>query len=249
MAAGRIRTKAMANITYQDILGNNKDNLFKQYGMDPKGNNEGGAWARRIMQPVGAGLADQAIFAANELEPARQSAYRWLMSQLAPGAQEAQTATMQRQVRSKAGSAGRQSSAGALMHGLSPEYAQAILDSFNLAGTEGANDVLFSEQGRKNDAATAIAKMATQGQDAPLAQLFQMLFGDIEQRHQQNQAERSQGGLGGVLGTVGQLAGLASGFDWGSLFGGGGGASSLVPSGMTYAHAPGTFTFGVGRNS
>lgn len=210
----------MANITYQDLLTNNKGNLFSQYGMNPKGDNEGGAWARRTMQPVGAGLANQALFASNELEPARQSAYRYLMALSQPGNQEGVTNRLQNEAKTAYGNAGAQASQGAAMHGLSPEFAQALEAGFRLAGTGAANDALLGEQDRKANAMSMLAQMASQGQQSPLLQLFQSLFQDIEGRSQANKADRANGGLGGILGSLGSIASMIPGGQWASLLGG-----------------------------
>lgn len=209
----------MANITYQDILNTSKGNedIYSMYGQT--GKNAAGTWAKRIMQPAGANLANQVTFGANELEPARQDAYRYLIGMMQPGNMEASTARTQSAIRSGGKVAGQQAGYGAAMRGLSPEFAQMLMDSYGLQAQEQSNEALIGEETRKAQMMEALAGLTSQGQQAPGMDLFQMLYGDIEGRNAQIAAQKAQNKnpLGSML--TGGLGTVLGGIDFSKLFG------------------------------
>lgn len=209
----------MANITYQDILntGPGNENIYSMYGQT--GKNAAGTWAKRIMQPAGANLANQATFGANELEPARQNAYRQLIAMMQPGNLEASTARTQNTIRSGAKTAGDRAGYGAQMRGMSPEFAEMLRQSYALEGQDASNQLLAGEDARRAEMMNLLLQATTQGQQAPGMDLFQMLYGDIEGRNAQIAAQKAQNKnpLGSVL--SGGLGSVLGGMDFSTLFG------------------------------
>lgn len=202
----------MANITYEDIINTSKGNesIYTKYGQT--GKNAAGTWAKRIMQPAGANLASQVTFGANELEPARQNAYRYLIGMMQPGNMEASTNRTQSAIRSGAQQVGQRAGYGAAMRGMSPEFQQMLMQSFGLQGQEAANEHLAGEDMRRAELMQMLAGATAEGQQAPGMDLFQMLYGDIEGRNAQIAAQKAQNknplgsiissGLGTVAGNV-----------------------------------------------
>ena len=194
--------------TAQDVFANNKQNLFGQFGMDPKGNNESGAWARRDQQLTGAGLTNATDYAVNTLEPARQNNLNFLVSQNQPGNLAAKTQRDVTGMLNRGSALGDQQAKSAAARGYSPEFAQAIRAIIQSGAQRNANAYAGAENQRQNENALALNSLIQQGQQNPFLQQFMALAQLIEQRHQQNQAEKAQGGLGGLFGSLGQIASM-----------------------------------------
>jgi hypothetical protein len=190
----------------QDVYGYNKDALFGQFGMDPKGNNESGAWARRNQQLVGSGLTDANSFALNTLEPARQGNLASILAYLSQGNEQARTQRNSQAMANQGKAQGDQSANAATARGFSPEYAEAIRALLTGNAQRSANQYVAGEGERVAQNSMNLGQILQQSQQNPFLQQFMALAQLIEGRHQQNQSEKSQGGLGGILGSLGQIA-------------------------------------------
>lgn len=208
----------MADITLADLLNANKaarnQALFGQFGMDANGNNEVGAWARRIAQPLGYNAASRAAF-MNQLEPQRQAAIDGYIQSLLPENIEAQARAVGNQFLAAAPAEGEDMAR------------QLAFDNMGLGAQEGARILannraidarnkyllaLYSPEGRQQSFNNMIGAY-NQAQDLNLNNLLSTgQF--IEQRYQQNAADRARGGLNGLVGTLGGFAGMASGMGW-----------------------------------
>lgn len=223
--------------TAQDVYSKNNDALFGQYGMDPKGNNEAGAWARRNEQLVGHGLTSANDY-ANQLEPARQANLNYLLAMLSPGNAQAQTQRTVAGMQNQGAALGNQQGASAQAHGFSPEFAQAIRAMFAGNAQRNANQYAGNEDNRIMQNQANAQQLIQQGQQNPFLQQFLQLAQLIEGRSQQNAADRAAGsGLGSLGSLVGMLGG--GGFNLGSILGGGQQQKPIFTP--PYAQAPGTY--------
>jgi hypothetical protein len=231
----------------QDVFSNNRENLFGQFGMDWKGDNESGAWARRNQQVIGSGLTNANAYAANTLEPARQNNLNNVIGMLSPGNVQAKTQRVAQGMVNQGASIGEQQAKAAQARGYSPEYAQAVRALLASRGQRAANEHIAGEDERLMQNAMIGADIISKSQQNPFLQQFMALAQLIEGRSAQNKADKEKGGLGGILGTLGSLAGMAGGMDFGSLFGSSAPRQTIVPNDFTMANAPGTYTYGIGR--
>lgn len=208
----------MADITLADLLNADKKKrnqaLFGQFGMDPNGNNEVGAWARRIAQPLGYNAASRVAF-MNQLEPQRQAVMSSYINSLMPENIYSQAAAMRNRLQGGVAGQGQDLAHMLELQGLGAgAQAGAYLHAQNQA-TDAANQYLMalaSPEGRQQSYAN-LMNAYNQAQDLNLENLYNT-GNFIEQRYQQNQADRKGSGLGGILGTIGGLAGMAGGLGW-----------------------------------
>lgn len=207
----------------QDVFNYDKANLFGQFGMDPKGNNESGAWARRNQQITGVGLTNANDYAVNTLEPARQSNLSFLLSQLNPGNVHAQTQQGAAGMINQGVSLGDQQAKAAGARGYSPEYMQAIRNAIAGNAQRSANQFIGGENQRLTQNAANAQGLISQGQQNPFQDLFMQLAQLIEGRSRQNAADKA---AGSGLGSIGQIIGMLGS-------GGFGGLGGLLASGAT----------------
>lgn len=207
--------------SFADLASKNANaDAYKQYGLDPKGNNEFGAIIRRSVPAIGENFWSRVAF-QNQLEPGRQDSIRGLISQFAPGnvqsGIDAQRALLARQGAESADMA-RARVAG---YGGSTEAQIAAALAARNQEIEAANqyqNYMYSPEGQ---AARAAAQMQGYGYASDLGLANMMpLFSAVETRNQQNQAEKQAGGLGALGGVLGGIVGNATnGINWNSVFG------------------------------
>lgn len=203
-------------ITTQDILSGNRQNLFGNYSMDAKGNNEVGAWLRRLSQGAGENAAYGLGF-QNSLEPQRESAITGLINNLNPANQVANAQGVGQSLIRQSANQGTQNAARLAQMGFGAgTQGGAVQDALN-QGTRANNAAIFQANSPQaqtqslQDILMAIQQAPGQG----LNQLLQM-FSPIETRQQANYAQHQNGGLGGAFG--GLLGTALGGIDWTSLF-------------------------------
>jgi hypothetical protein len=193
------------------VFSGNWENLFGQYGMDPKGNNESGAWARRNQQLTGAGMTGATDFAVNFLEPGRQANLRTLLPYLSAGNTQ-QRVKQQADMMAKRGDlAGMKQASLAGGAGFSPEYQQALRQMASGKAQRNANEYIANTDEQVGQNAGMLNDIMARAQQNPFLPQFLALAQLIEGRHAQNNAEQQQGGLGGMLGSIGQLMGMFGG--------------------------------------
>lgn len=213
-------------ITSADLLNPNKNDrnnaLFGSMGFDPKGNNEIGAWLRRLAQASGVSAAG-GLGLQNELDPQRQGAIRALVNINNPAnmIQQAKGAGAGLQARgNEAGTINAQriaQSGGGLGAQLGAQVAGQN------AGIDASNQLLlnaYSPQAQ-SQALEMQVNVADQAAGPGLQQLLQM-FAPIEQRSATNAAQKAQGGLGGfgsLLGSVLPMIGTGFGGPAGGALG------------------------------
>lgn len=226
-------------ITSSDIYGNNKQALFGQFGMDPKGNNESGRWGRQNQQLVGTGLTNANDFAVNQLEPARQNSLQSLIARAQAGNLQAQTMRNSQQMVNQGREAGGQAAQGAYARGLSPEYQASLQNAIMGNAQRNANQYIGEEDQRLAQLQSALQQMIRDNQQNPFLGQFISLAQLIEQRYQQNQQDKMQGGLGGLGSIIGNVLPMIGSFGGAgnpaigmalqaALGGAGSGASSAV---------------------
>jgi hypothetical protein len=179
------------NPNSEDVFSGNWENLFGQYGMDPKGNNESGAWARRNQQLTGAGIT--------------------LLPYLSAGNTQ-QRVKQQADMMAKRGDlAGMKQASLAGGAGFSPEYQQALRQMASGKAQRNANEYIANTDEQVGQNAGMLNDIMARAQQNPFLPQFLALAQLIEGRHAQNNAEQQQGGLGGMLGSIGQLMGMFGG--------------------------------------
>lgn len=197
--------------TAQDVFGKNNQNLFGQFGMDPKGNNEAGAWARRNEQLVGTGLTNANDYALNTLGPAREANTNWLLAQLQPGNQQARDQRTATGMVNQGAALGNQQSTGAQARGYSPEYAQALRAMIQGNAQRNANTFLGGADQRMMQNQASAQGLIGDAMQNPWMQQFMQLAQLIEGRSQQNAADKAKGGLGGLMGMLGSILPMMGG--------------------------------------
>lgn len=202
----------MTSPTAQDVFNYDKNNLFGQFGMDPKGNNESGAWARRNQQLTGYGLTNATDYAVNTLEPARQANLNYMLSMLNPGNVQAQTKSTAAGMVNQGRSIGNQEATAAMARGFSPEFAQAIRNTIAANAQRNANQYVGQQDQRMMQNQQSALGIIGNSQVSPLLQQFLALAQLIEGRNAQNQKEKA---AGSGLQSIGSLIGMLSGFDFG----------------------------------
>lgn len=223
-----------------DVYNKNDQNLFGQFGMNAKGNNESGAWARRNQQLVGSGLTQANDYSLNTLEPQRQANTNWLLAQLQPGNQQARDQRTATGMVNQGAALGNQQAMGAQARGYSPEYAQALRAIVQGSAQRNANQFLGGADQRMMQNQADAQGLIGQGMMNPFLQQFMQLAQLIEGRSQQNAADKARGGLGGLMGSLGSILPMLN-------FGTGGMASFIPGLAATQAFnnngpkAPGTF--------
>lgn len=215
-----------------DVFSYNKGNLFNQFGMNAKGNNESGAWARRNQQLVGSGLTQANDYSLNTLEPQRQANTNWLLAQLQPGNQQARDQRTATGMVNQGAALGNQQAMGAQARGYSPEYAQALRAIVQGSAQRNANQFLGGSDQRMMQNQADAQGLIQQGMNNPFLQQFMQLAQLIEGRSQQNAADKARGGLGGLMGSLGailpmlNMGGLGAVGGLAGMMGGGNDASS-----------------------
>lgn len=202
--------------TKTDVYNYDKGNLFTQFGMDPKGNNESGKWARGNQQITGYGLTDANDYAVNTLEPARQANLSNLLAMLQQGNVQAQTQRNSQAMLQQGQGIGNQQAAAAQASGLSPEFIIALKNAAIGNAQRNANQYIGGENQRLMQNQMNAQGLIQQGQQNPFAQLFLQLAQLIEGRSAQNAADKA---AGSGLGQLGQLVGMLGGGGFGNLFG------------------------------
>lgn len=207
-----------------DILDPNKDQrnqtLFKNFGMDPNGNNEIGAWLRRLAQGSGYQAA-QGIGFQNQLEPQRQGAISALVNSANPSNMVAQAQASGQGLVNQGSQYGQQSANNLAHLGLGAGAQAGAMQQSANQGQMGANNLLYqanSPQAQQMALQSLLAAIS-QAPGAGLNQLLQM-FGPIETRQQANYAQHQNGGLAGIGGILGSVLPGIGGL--GSIFGHGG---------------------------
>lgn len=190
-------------LTANDFLTGNKQNLFGNFNMDATGNNEIGAWLRRLAQGSGE-QASQGIAFQNSLEPQRQGAITGLVNNSNPANMIANAQSQGQGYVRQAGAQGQQNAArlGQMGFGAGAQGG-AVQNALN-QGVQTKNQALFQANSpeAQNQALQSMLQAIAQSPGAGLNQLLQM-FGPIEQRNSANAAAHANNGLGGT----GQLLG------------------------------------------
>ena len=166
--------------TAQDIYSDNKDALYNQFGLNPKGTNEGRPLARRMNQVVGYGLADSIGYGVNTLEPARQNALNYAIGMANPGNVQARTRRNATSMVQQGQALGSQEAKNARARGYSPEYAQAIRALLANRGQRQANQHVGQEDERMMQNQMGLTQMIGQNQVSPLMGQFMDLYNLIQ---------------------------------------------------------------------
>lgn len=188
-----------------------RNSLYTRFNMDPKGNNEVGAWIRAISQGMGYNVANRTAFLAQQ-EAARQAAIEDAIAQSSPENMYANAGEAKARLLATANEEGAGDAATARQFGLGAgAQAGAVLARRNNAIRQGNDYLTYLGSPEGRDAMTktrlnAIGYAENTGLDNLLnAGSF------IEQRHRQNASEKAAGGLNGFISTAGQLAGMIPG--------------------------------------
>lgn len=190
-------------ITAENVLDPNKatrnESLYTKFGMDPNGNNEIGAWVRRLAQVSGEQAAQGLTF-RNSLEPERQGAIRAGITAANP-ANMVESAKARGEDYQRQGTEGGMRTAQALtMGGYGEGAAAGALAAGANAGTKAANAELFRAYSpeEQQKAYATILNYVAQATGMGLEELLKM-FGLIETRSRQNQTDKQAGGLSGIF--------------------------------------------------
>jgi len=190
-------------------------NLFKSFGMDANGNNEVGAWARRLAQVLGYNSASRVAY-MNSLEPQRQAQISSYIQSLQPENIYSNAEAYRNRATTGGMDQGQALAALMAQQGLGAgAQAGAMLKAQNQA-TQSGNSYLtnaMSAQGRQN-AMQAVQQGYNLSRDMGLNELYET-GGFIENRSRQNLADKSQGGL---MGSLGSLVGMVPSAAWSSIF-------------------------------
>ncbi len=196
-------------ITLGDLISSDKNArngaLFGQFGMDPKGNNEIGAWARRTGQLAGYDFANQLAFQANNWTPWRQNLARQMMAWSQPGNFQAQTALMQQGAMNQGYQLGNQASRELLARGYNQSAADAVRLAMLGKAQRQANSYLGNEYERYMQQMTQLAPLLGSLSIADPSMMLN-LGQFIEGRSAANEAARRQGGLAGLGNLIGMAA-------------------------------------------
>lgn len=218
-----------------------RSSLFTRFGMDPKGNNEVGAWVRAIAQGLGYNTANRTSFLTG-LEDQRQAAINDAIAQASPENMYANANEAKARLLANAGEEGAANASLLRTYGLGQgAQAGAALQARNNAIRQG-NDYLTylgSPEGRDSmtrSRLNAIGYAENTGLD-PLLNAGSF----IEARHARNSAEKAAGGMGGLMGTIGQFAGMIPGASNYLPLLGGDRSASLAFANSSKPRAPGTF--------
>ncbi len=202
-------------ITAQDILTRNLQALFKQFGLDPNGNNEEGAIARELQQALLPVVASQ-YGLQNQLIPATEQAVTSAAQSFTPEGRQAIMDERNAQLDQQGAQQGQINAAKVAAAGGSPQAAAgAALASRNAATTaENAyGNNLYSPTGNL-EAAQGLTGLQN-GLSGPLTQQGLQLGNFVEMRHDQNQQEQQNGTFGQIAGLLGGALGKVN---WGSIF-------------------------------
>ncbi len=217
----------MATITSSDLLNPNKSDrnkvLFSQHGMDAGGNNEVGAWLRRLAQSAGQTAAG-GFALQGELEPQREAAIRGLFELLNPANMVKNAQTQGQGMISGARDAGARNAAQIGQLGGNQGAMLGAVNQAQNQGTNASNQLLLNAQspGAQTDALMKQLQVFQQAIGPGFEQLLQM-FNPIEQRSATNAAQKAQGGFSGILSSLagsilpslipggGMMSGLMSG--------------------------------------
>lgn len=196
-------------ITLQDLISPDKkqrnSTLFGQFGMDPKGNNEIGAWARRAGQLAGYDFANQLAFQANNFTPWRQNLAQQMMAWSMPGNFQAQTALMQQAALDQARQLGGQASRELLANGYSQQAADAVRMAMLGKAQRQANSYLGNEHERYMQQMSQLAPLLSSLSIADPS-LMLNLGQFIEGRSAANEAAKKQRGIAGLGGLFGMIS-------------------------------------------
>lgn len=187
-----------------------RKSLFKQYNLDPGGNNENGAMLRNISAYNYGPAASRTAFNAG-LEGNYQQSIRQMLSRLQNRnyAMQGQRAANSTRAAYGQGQALADQSARAQGLGMGAQLGgQAGLSSQAARGAAAAEEAWMDPRRRDQDLMQALQLLSqSQGQNPYLDQIM-AAFAPIEGRAQQNAAERQAGSWQGIVGNlVGQYVG------------------------------------------
>ncbi|AIE86991.1 hypothetical protein [Fimbriimonas ginsengisoli] len=192
---------------------------YKQFGFDPRGNNEASGSLMRFLPDYFEQAASNAEF-GKRLNGQRQSAISALLNSLSPASQQSQMLGLQRGNTEQAANAARQANMMNRSYGLG--------DGFQAGTTAGAfgqadrmnNDIAreYASPQHQRSALQALLQAIGYGQENPQLDQIAHIGQILEQRHQANQAEM---GSGSFLSALAPIAG--------AYLGGMGGGRAAVP--------------------
>lgn len=226
-------------ITYGDLTNPDKkqrnQDLFGKFGMDAGGDNEIGAWLRRLAQSSGERAAMGSAYQTG-LEQDRQGAISGIVANSNPYNAVSQAQAQGSNLYNLLNTLGNRQAANLQFQGYGQGAQLGARTEAANKGMEGANQLLMNAYDPANQNQLLIQALQAIGQagGTGLQELLSM-FGAIENRSQQNKADK-QAGSG--LGQIGSILGMLGGGGFGNLFGQGGGTFTPQTPG---ARAPGTY--------
>lgn len=200
-------------INFQDYLNPNKgarnQALYGQFGMDPKGNNEVGAWARRLSQGVGLGAAQQVANWTNNTVPWGINTANYLQSWLSPGTRQARIQNQAGMINAQGRRSGDIAAQQILGQGGTQDQALALRAAALGRAQDASNQLVSTDLERLAQEQAALAPLISQlGGLSGLEPL--LALGQFnEMRYRQNAQDKAQGGLGGLFGSLGGILGNA----------------------------------------
>lgn len=195
------------------------DALAKAFGFDPSKMNEVLPMLKRLITGLYPGLAGGAQFASS-LEPQRENAITQLLGKLSPGNMQGTSQALQNNATSNYGAAAKNASLINRSSGLEDGFQAGQNAAFASAGAKQATDIdrQFNSPDFQSQALSQMLSAIQQGQQIPNLDSLLNIGGVLENHAQASDAKKAAGG--GLGGTLGSVAGLATGVNWGSLFGG-----------------------------